>query len=448
MSLRLAPFGKFIPFTILSSWVMLSSSAQSQIPDSQRAKDKPGVALVKPQAWSNDDQASALEFLAFTDHSGYFEFRTPKTPNYQVSTSKIVKLVVYPDSPQLLASAEQRAALQSTIEEFASLSERFPSAARQLDKAAAPLKVDAAKYDAGNVKDGGMWILRSAYYRKKATALADLVRPELTSTPRIKEVDLTANPYFRGLQDLVKIEPSVQPVVESIRSLYESLVRKADREELLNQINSPLITFEQASDLIKKLKSLQPREDARANLFLQSWDASVANANELARQITDTQTQFERSMPSSEDSVKVPAISPELSSSLEKLAVAAKTFRSGSPPPAIRVPLQLADAMLACGEIFPSLGRQIQSREFLDAKAVLDPLANQADVIGPRTSMILSGLRKKVNSDVEKFLALRNEGKMLAENNKADAALKKFQQAYEIIPATDVAAQIDLLKKK
>jgi hypothetical protein len=37
---------------------------------------------------------------------------------------------------------------------------------------------------------------------------------------------------------------------------------------------------------------------------------------------------------------------------------------------------------------------------------------------------------------------------MLAENNKPDAALKKFQQAYDIIPAMDVAARIDALKKK
>ena len=441
--------GKLFPLTLLLFCGLLSPGAVAQTADGQHAKDKPGVALVKPQPWSKEDQASVLEFLAFTDRSGYFEFRTAKPPNsQQVPTVKIVKMVVYPEGPQSLASAEQRAALQKSIEEFAALSKRFPSAARQFDKAAAPLKADAAKYDAGNVKDDGQWLLRSVYFKQKATALADLLRPELTSAPRIKEIDLTTNQYFVGLQNLAKAEPTVQSDVESVRSLYESLVRKSDREELLNQLNSPTITFDQASVLIAKLKALQPREDARANLYLQGWDAAVAGAGQLTKQITDTQAQFESEMPSAEDPGNVPAISPALSSSLSKLADAAKAFRSGSPPRAIRVPLQLADAMLACGEKFPNLDKQIQAREFFDAKIVVDPLTNQADIIGPKTSLIIAALQKKINAGIEKFQALRDEGKMLAENKKTDAALKKLQQAYDIIPAKDVAAQIDALKKK
>ena len=448
MSFHLPSFGKFIPFSVLSSWVLLSSGAAAQSMDDPRTRTNPGVALVKPQAWSNDDQVAVVEFSAFTDHSGYFEFRTSKSPNFQIATAKIVKLVVYPDSPPSLTNAEQRAALQKSIDEFAALSEKYPSAVRQLERASAPLKADIDKYDAGNVKDDGRWQLRSAYYKQKATALADLLRPELVSAPRIKEVDLTTNQYFLGLQDLAQAEPSVRSVVESVRALYESLVRKSDREELLNQLNSQVITFDQATELIKKLKALQPREDARSNLFVQSWDTAVANAGQLTKQITDTQVQFESSMPAPEDSAKPPVISPGLAASLDKLAGAAKAFRSGSPPTAIRVPLQLADAMLACGEKFPALGKQIQAREYLDAKALLDPLINQVEIIGPKTSKALTGVQKKINADIEKFQALRNEGKMLAENDKIEAALKKYQQAYAIIPAKDVAAQIDALKKQ
>jgi hypothetical protein len=448
MTIYRPSLGKLFSLTLLILWGLLSPCATAQTADGQRAKDKPGVALVKPQAWSKEDQASVLEFLAFIDRSGYFEFRTAKTPKCQISTALIVKLVVYPESPQSLASPEERAALQKATMEFAALSERFPLASRQFDKAAAPLKADAARYDAGNVKVGGQWLLRSVYYKQKAAVLADLLRPELTSAPRIKEIDLPTNQYFVGLQNLAKLEPSVQPDVESVRSLYESLVRKSDREELLNELNSPAITFDQASVLIAKLKTLQPREDARTNLYLQAWDASVASAGRLTKMITDTQAQFESGMPSAEDPGNVPAISPDLSSSLSKLADAAKAFRSGSPPRAIRVPLQLADAMLACGEKFPNLGKQIEALEFFDAKIVVDPLTNQADIIGPKTSRIIAALQKKINAGIEKFQALRDEGKMLADNNKPDAALKKFQQAYDIIPARDVAARIEALKKK
>ena len=37
---------------------------------------------------------------------------------------------------------------------------------------------------------------------------------------------------------------------------------------------------------------------------------------------------------------------------------------------------------------------------------------------------------------------------MLAENDKIEEALKKYQQAFAIIPSKDVAAQIDSLKKQ
>jgi len=448
MSLHRPSLGIFLPFILLSCLVLLPLSAPAQIADGPRTKESPGLALVKPQAWSKDDQATVLEFLGFTDHSGYCEFRTARVPNYQVASAKIVKLVVYPESPKSLTTAEQRAFLQKTVDDFAALSAKFPSATRQLDKAAAPLKADAAKYDAGNVKDGGQWLLRSVYYRQKATALADLLRPELIAAPRIKEVDLTMNQYYLGLQDLAKAEPSVSGVVEGIRSLYQSLARKADRDTLLNQLNSPTIGFDQAVDLVKQLKALQPGEDARANLFVQSWDTAIANAGKLTKQITDAQKQFEAAMPVSVDSVKAPAISPELSANLDALADAVKSFRSGSPPPAIRVPLHLADAMRTCGEKFPGLAKQIQAREFLDAKSVLDPLTNQVDIIGPKTAKALSVLQKKLAAEIEKFQTLRNEGKMLAENDKIEEALKKYQAAFAIIPAKDVAAQIDALKKQ
>ena len=448
MSLHRPSLGKFLPFILQSFLSFLPLSAPAQTTDAPRTKDRPGLALVKPQAWSKDDQATVLEFLGFTDHLGYCEFRTARTPNYQVATAKLVKVVIYPDSPQSLTNAEQRASLQKIVDEYAALSARFPAAARQLEKAGAPLKADAAKYDGGNVKDGGQWLLRSVYYKQKATVLADLLRPELMTSPRIKEMDLSMNQYYLGLQDLAKAEPSVSSVIDGIRSLYLSLVRKADRDALLVQLNSSTLGFDEAADLVKQLKGLQPGEDARANLFVQSWDTAVANAGKLTKQITDTQMQFESAMPATVDSAKVPAIPPELSSSIESLADAVKAFRSGTPPAAIHVPLQLADAMRICWEKFPALSKQVQAREFIDAKSVLDPMINQVDIIGPKTSKALTGLQKKLAAGIEKFQILRNEGKMLAENDKIEEALKKYQAAFAIIPAKDVAAQIDLLKKQ
>ncbi|MFZ4778163.1 MAG: hypothetical protein ACOYM3_22555, partial [Terrimicrobiaceae bacterium] len=163
--------------------VLPALPAAAQSTDGMRQQDRPGLALIKPQAWSKEDQATVLEFLAFTDRSGYYEFRTAKSPNYQVPLAKVVKLVIYPEIPQSIASPDQRAAIQKTIEEFVAISVKFPSSTRYLEKAVAPLQADAAKYDAGSVKEGGQWVLRSAYYKQKAAALADLLRPELMSAP-------------------------------------------------------------------------------------------------------------------------------------------------------------------------------------------------------------------------------------------------------------------------
>ena len=448
MSLRPPSFGNFFPFAASACFLLLPLTGFGQTGGNPRGKETPGVALVKPQPWSADDLATALEFVGFSDHSGYYEFRTAKSSNLQVSTSKIVKLVIYPESQQSISTAEQRAAIQKTLEEFAALSTKYPSVARQLEKAGAPLKADAAKYDSGNVKDDGQWLARSTYYRQKAAKLADLLRPELTEAPNIKEVDLTTNQYYLGLQDLAKAEPSVTSVVDSMRSLYQSLVRKADRDALLNQLNSPGLVYDHAVDLVKQLKALQPVEDARASLFVQSWDNAVASAGRLTTQITDTQTEFENAMPATDDSGNILTIPGDLSEHLDKLSESLKAFRAGSPSSAIRAPLQLGDALVSCGEKFPGLAKQIQAREYLDAKSVLEPLTNQADLIGPKTSKALAGLQKKLSADIQKFQTLRNEAKMLSENQKVDEAVKKYQEAYEIIPAKDVAAQIDALKKK
>lgn len=428
--------------------LLLSGSAPAQIEDGQHAKDKPGLALVKPQAWSKDDQATGLEFLSYTDRSGYYEFRTEKIPNYQVPTSRLVKLLLYPESPQSLSNAEQRAALQKTLEEFVALSAKFPSAARYLDKAASPLKADAAKYDAGSVKESGQWVSRSNFYRQKATALMNLLRTELMAAPKIREFDLSANQYFLGLQELAKAEPSVGSTLDGARALYDSLVRKEDRLALLGQLNSPSLAYDQAMDLVGQLKTLRPEEDARANLYIKSWDSAVAAAGQLTKQILDVRGQFESSMEGPDDSPRAPVVTPDLAASLDKMNDAVKQFRAGSPPPVIQVPLPLADAMIACADNFPLLAKKVQAREYLDAKAILDPLSTRANQIGPKTAAALNALQKRLGADIEKFRVLRDEAKMLAENDKIEAALSKYEQAYAIIPTKEIAAQIELLKKQ
>jgi len=421
-----------------------SLSAQSTVSPGG-SQEKPGIAMVKPQAWSKDDQATVLEFQAVANRTGYYQFRTAKSPAYQVQTAKVVTVILFPEVPSSISSSEQRAALQKTMDEFAANAKRFPTAARLLDQALALLKSDAAKYDAGSIKENGQWVSRGAYFQKRAASLADLIKAEVLSAPKIKDFDLATNQYFIGLQNLAQSEPSVRPVLAGVQALYDSLVRKEARENLLRQLHAGGIPLDQASDLVKKLRTLSPQEDSNANLFLQSWDAATGKAAALTAQINEVQIQFESSMARVSGA---PSITPELAASLQQMADSVKKFRAGSPPAIIHVPLQLADAMSAMADNLPVLAKQIKARELFDAKAILDSLVAQASLIGPKTSASLAGIQKQVTGDVSRFLVLRDEAKMLADNDKIEEALKKYQQAYEIVPTKEIAAQMEVLKKQ
>jgi len=436
------PHLSFLPAVALLFSFLSPLVAQSPGDGSQR----PGIAMVKPQAWSKDDQATVLEFQAVSNHTGYYQFRTEKAPAYQVPSAKVVTLILFPESPADITLAAQRAALQKTIDDFTVAGKRFPSAARAVDQAVAPLKADAEKFDAGNVKVNGQWISKAVYFQQKAASLADLLRPEILSAPKIKDLDLSADQYFIGLQELASSEPSVRPVIAGIQSLYDSMVRKQDRAELLRQLKAGGLTFDQAAELVKKLKTLQPQEDASANLFVQSWDTATGKASQLTAQITAVQAQFEATVPDASSSA--PVLNPDLAAAIGKMADAVRQYRSGSPPTEIQVPLQTADAMVALADNLPVLDKQIKARELIDAKSIIDPLLRQADLIGPKAAASLAGTQKKVNGDVEKFLILRNEAKMLADGDKIEPALKKYEQAYAIVAAKDVAAQIEALKKQ
>ncbi len=410
--------------------------------------DKPGIALVKPQAWSKDDQATVLEFQSASNHTGYYQFRTSRNPAQQVTSAKVVAVIIYPDVPNSITSAAKREELQKVIDEFTTSQKRFPSAARQLGQALAPLKEDAAKFDAGSIKENGEWVPRGAYFQKKAATLADFIKPEILSAPKIKDLVLEEDQYFVGLKELAATEPSVNSVIKGVQSLYDSRVRKDERDSLLVQLKAPAISYEAATPLIAKLRTLQPQEDATANLFLQSWDAAVGKAGDLTKTIQGVQSDFEAAMGPLADSPDTPALPPALVESLSGMTASVKQYRAGSPPTMIQVPLPLADAMTSFGENLPVLQKRIAEKSLLDAKTSLDTLVRHAAMIGTNTAAAISGVQQRVNADVAKFLALREEAKMMADNDKIEEALKKYGEAYEIIPEKGIADQIETLKKQ
>lgn len=409
--------------------------------------EKPGVALVKPQAWSQPSQATAMEFRSYTDRSvkttpgaGYFEFRTERGQTTQIPAGRVVKMVIYPEVPVELVTAEQRQALQKAIDDFNEIARTFPSAARALDPSIKMLSAEAAKFDAGNVKIEGNWQPRTAYFRQKAAKLVELANADIASSGG--DFNLEVNQYYLGLLDLVKAEPSVKPQADAVKATFDMRSRKASRDALLSQLAAPSLTKAQAEPLVAKLRALSPAEDPASAAYLRNWDNAVAAAGDVTRVIEEARTAFETDFKDGSTTVDAEAVQK-----VREASALLARFRAGSPPAAIKVPSDAADAMSAYIEEFPAVQKKMAEKMFFDAKEILDPIGVRIAAVGPNAAAAVRTVQRQIGEQIEKFSRLRDEAKLLADTQKNAEALKKYEEAYAVIPAPDVAAQMEALKK-
>ncbi|MDX2079552.1 MAG: hypothetical protein SFU53_02090 [Terrimicrobiaceae bacterium] len=440
---------------VLSVFLSLAGGGlvSAQTGDGSRPQEKPGIALVKPQPWSSDEQATVLEFQAFIDRTvksspgaGYFVFRTTRMPEYQVPAARVVKLVVFPDIPATLSNSEERAQLESAIKELEAIAKRVPFAGTALRASIAGLRAESSKYDSGFIKEEGAWIPRSEYFKRQASSLATLARADIDEAPNIREFDLTSNQYFRGLQDLAATETSLRPMVEGVRAYFDAARRKSARNDVLAKLQRPGLGRPEAEVLIAELRKLRPTEDAKANLFLKQWDDASAAAGELTNQIESVQAEFESTIGGEPGAT--PTVPEPLAAKIKDLSALVDRYRSGNPPAAIVVPLAAADAMKGMVERLPAVSKAVAAKQFLDAKEDLDPLVRDASKIGPKTGEALMVIQRHVTGEIEKFVKLRNEGKALADADKIEEAVAKYQAAYAVLPDREVAATLEDLKKQ
>lgn len=422
--------------------------------DGSSWQEKPGFALVKPQPWSPDNLANVVEFQAFTDRTvkgrqiaGYFVFRNGKTANSQVPAGKIVKLVVFPAAPAQIARAEQRAALQKIIDEYAALGVQFPAAVPVLEKFLSGLRSDAAKFDAGSVKDGGKWIPGAEYRKKKADELANLLRMEITGAQRVRDLNLMASQYYVGLEDLAKTEPAAKAQLDGVRAQYESLRRKEERSELLAKLVAPNPVFENSELYVRTLKTLKPSEDPAARQFIELWDRSLAKAAKLNSKVEELKQGFEKEMAAKKDPAVPVSPSNDIVARIHVASQELNDYRAGTPPAAIQISTPQAEALAACSEGLAGLAKQLEAREYFDAKVTIAGLIAPAGVVGPNTLAVVEELQKQANSEIAKFQSLRDEAKAMQDTGKANEALMKYREAWAVMPDKDVAAIIETLKK-
>jgi len=421
----------------------------AQEPEADGWQEKSGFALVKPLAWSQDNLTSVVEFHAFIDRTakgrkvaGYFVFRTVKTPELQVPSARVVKMVVYPEPLGQLVQKEQRAELQKIIEEYAALGAKYPSVSPLLEKPLAALSADAAKFDAGSVKEGGKWVVRAAFYKKKADDLVALVGMEITGAPKVRALNLSANQYYIGLEEIAGVEPSVKTQLESVRSLYETLRRKEERNELVEKLKAPDVTFENSELFVKTLKTLKPEEDTAVSRFLDEWDRSVERAAKLRERVGVLRVAFEQEMAAKTDTTQPVVVSGDLATRACQITEELKGF-----PQAIPIPAPLVKAMAVCATSLPDIQKEMEAHGYFEAKSKIGEILNSARLVGPGTAAAVDLLQKKTTAEIEKFEALRDEAKVLQAGGKVKEALIKYREAWAVMPDKDVAARIAALKK-
>lgn len=425
--------------------------------DGFTVQERAGIVLVKPQAWSKESEAVVVEFQAFTDRTasgaagaGYIEFRTKAAPKRQVPTSRIVKLVVYPD-PKLVTEVvetKDRDALAAVAADLKATIVKFPATRTYVESALARVSEEVATYDSGKVKTDGVWIPKAKYEADRARTFATQIKPDILSADPPSSFDLASDPRYLALVDMAKTQASVKPLVAELSNLHGKLVRAETRKVLLTKLATPNLTSEEATTAVARLRTLQPEEDPRSVLFLKNWDGSLAKVTAASAEAKKIAGALETEMAAVKTEGALPEISADLDQSVAALNVSMTSFTATKPPAPLLA--QAGQALAVCSTVsgFGKLKAIFADKQFLEAKDLLDEMTGQARLIGPETARVILGLQTVTSTSIAEFSRLREEAKLQADANKPAEALAVYEKAFAVIPDPAVGEQIALLKEK
>lgn len=428
------------------------SSAQSA--DGFTVQERPGIVLVKPQAWSKESDATVLEFEAYTDRTaaggaaGYYELRTKASPKRQVPLSRVVKFVVYPN-PQLIeevVTPAEREGIQTSITELKTVLTRFPATRSYLTGPLKAMEDEAARFDSGRVKTGGQWITREAYVKAQADRLLDLLQGEISRALPPGSFDLENDPKFLALREYSQKDPTIKTRTDALAASYAKTRRTEKRKSLLSRLTDPALSLAEAGRAVDDLKAAQPAEDPRSAAFVKAWDAGTATVKDLSTQAAKLAGQIEQEMAAVKTEDVPPQLSPALDEQVSALNDKMRLFTATRPPPQFLTALKQAAAVGSVGTDFKKLTTIFTESQFLTAKEVLDPLSRQAAEIGPETSRVIGGLQRFAATKIDEFARLREEAKLLADSGKTADALAKYEAAFGVIPDPAVGQEIANLK--
>jgi len=428
-----------------------TGEVRSQSSDGFTVQERPGIAIVKPQPWSKESDATVMEFLAFIDRTasgaakaGYFEFRMKSGDKRQVPTSKLVKMVVYADPAQIreIVDPEQRQALQNTINEFKGIPVKFPATRTYVEPSLKKLEAEAAMFDGGKVKAEGVWITKQAYVKAQAANLIELLKAETDRALPPGSFDLEQDPKYLALLQFSATDPNIKILTEELASKQGKLSRTEKRKTLLTRLADPALGMPSATEAVSQLKALKPEEDPKSAAFLKLWDAGKDTVKATSEDAAKLAASLEGELASNKIEEAPPQLSPDLDAGISALNEKMILFTASKPPVQLLTESRQALAVCAAWTGFKKLKTIFAEKHFIEAKDLLDDLSRRVQFIGSETSQVITALQQFTATKIDEFTRLREQAKLLADSGKKAEALVKYQDAYAVIPDNAVGDEI------
>jgi len=448
----LNPMRLIIQIVTLAFLLLSVAELSAQSGDWRQSSDKGGFALVKPQPWSPENQASILKFLSYTDRSargtpgaGYFVFQLPDQSEKQVASAQVVKIVTPTKIPNNISDSSDLGSLKKAIEYYNNIGQNFPAATQSLAEMTKPLLDAQSKFDAGMIKIDGTWQSAVVHQKQSAAKTESKLNQELydaVASKSLRSFHLSSNNYYLELIETAKTDSELATRLEALKARFEQLLAAEELNTLLQKINDPTLGSENLAEIILKLKKI-PAPDSRMRRIL--------DQSELATQISALSREIKNGLElqygnATDPTIPIP-LSDDLAAKIQKIETDVTIFKSGNPPAGLSIPAKEIEAEILFSKNITDLNSALKSRNYSKAESYVSPLVEVSAVIGPKTNNSMKSILLLVTTKLATFTKLRDEGAMLAQAGKKKEALAKYSEAVTMMPDPQISAKIEDLKK-
>ncbi|MEI8342308.1 MAG: hypothetical protein WCH43_12345 [Verrucomicrobiota bacterium] len=120
---------------------------------------------MKSHSWSDERDASGLEYVSYVNHTGYWTVKLPDGTETQVDSSTIATTLNYPLSEafSIITKENEVADVTSQIVLYKGYAEKYPKIRKFLTPRITALEGEVARYQGGERKYQGVWHSQADY---------------------------------------------------------------------------------------------------------------------------------------------------------------------------------------------------------------------------------------------------------------------------------------------